>query len=227
MDFDSLYEEIVRVTGSSYHSRIKQRMRYTWDQVSPLITSNSTVVEIGVGPMSALVKRLKGAEAIGIDINDDQSALCNTFQIDLKTCDIQVEALPLEDESVDVILFLETIEHLCAYPNNVLDNIYKKLKTGGYLSLSTTNFLRIASRIRVLLGKNPLRNYFEPSPSGQNHIREYIPSEMAYYMRKSGFSIKKTCRFGIPYGPCIVSSLLRLAYLYPGFRNYFMIIGKK
>jgi SAM-dependent methyltransferase len=227
MDFDSLYEEIVRVTGSSYHSRIKQRMRYTWEQVSPLISSDSTVVEIGVGPMSALVKRLKGAEAIGIDLNDDQSALCNAFQIDLKICDIQVEALPLEDESVDVILFMETIEHLCAYPNKVLDNIYKKLKTGGYLSLSTTNFLRIASRVRVLLGRNPLRNYFEPSPSGRNHIREYVPAEMAYYMRKSGFSIEKTFRFGIPYGPCIVSALLRLAYLYPGFRNYFMIIGKK
>jgi len=227
MDFDSLYEEIVRVTDNSYHSRIKKRMRYTWEQISPLISSDSTVAEIGIGPMSALVKRLKGAEVIGIDLNDDQSALCKAFQIELKTCDIQAEPLPLEDESVDVILFLETIEHLCAYPNNVLDNMYKKLKTGGYLSLSTTNFLRISSRVRVLLGKNPLRNYFEPSPSGRNHIREYVPDEMEYYMRKSGFSIEKTCRFGIPYGPRIVSALLCLAYLYPGFRNYFMITGKK
>jgi SAM-dependent methyltransferase len=227
MDFDSLYEEIVRVTDNSYHSRIKKRMRYTWEQIYPLISSDSTVAEIGIGPMSALVKRLKGAEVIGIDLNDDQSALCKAFQIDLKTCDIQAEPLPLEDESVDVILFLETIEHLCAYPNNVLDNIYKKLKTGGYLSLSTTNFLRISSRVRVLLGRNPLRNYFEPSPSGRNHIREYVPDEMEYYMRKSGFSIEKTCRFGIPYGPRIVSALLCLAYLYPGFRNYFMITGKK
>jgi len=227
MDFDSLYEEIVRVTDNSYHSRIKKRIRYTWEQISPLISSDSTVAEIGIGPMSALVKRLKGAEVIGIDLNDDQSALCKAFQIELKTCDIQAEPLPLEDESVDVILFLETIEHLCAYPNNVLDNMYKKLKTGGYLSLSTTNFLRISSRVRVLLGKNPLRNYFEPSPSGRNHIREYVPDEMEYYMRKSGFSIEKTCRFGIPYGPRIVSALLCLAYLYPGFRNYFMITGKK
>lgn len=227
MDFDSLYEEIVRVTDNSYHSRIKKRMRYTWEQISPLISSDSTVAEIGIGPMSALVKRLKGAEVIGIDLNDDQSALCKAFQIELKTCDIQAEPLPLEDESVDVILFLETIEHLCAYPNNVLDNMYKKLKTGGYLSLSTTNFLRISSRVRVLLGRNPLRNYFEPSPSGRNHIREYVPDEMEYYMRKSGFSIEKTCRFGIPYGPRIVSALLCLAYLYPGFRNYFMITGKK
>lgn len=227
MDFDSLYEEIVRVTGSSYHARIKPRMRYTWEKVSPLISSNSTVVEIGVGPMSALVKRLKGAEVIGIDLNDTQSALCNTFQIDLRICDLQVEPLPLVNESADVILFLETIEHLCAYPNNVLDDIYRKLKTSGYLSLSTKNFLRISNRIRVLLGKNPLQDYFEPSPSGRNHIREFVPSEMAYYMRKSGFSIEDVCRFGIPSGSRIVSALLRLAYLYPDFRNYFMIIGKK
>ncbi|GAH10215.1 unnamed protein product, partial [marine sediment metagenome] len=50
MEFDALYEEIVGVSGSRYHARIKRRMRYTWEKVSPLISSDSTVAEIGVGP---------------------------------------------------------------------------------------------------------------------------------------------------------------------------------
>lgn len=227
MDFETLYKEIVAVTDSSYHIRIMQRVAYIWERIFPLISSGSTVLEIGIGPMSALVKKLTESEVIGVDLNDAQSALCNKFDIDLKICDIQAEQLPLEDESVDMVLLLEVIEHLCIYPNNVLDDIYKKLKTGGYLVLSTVNFLRVASRIRVLLGKNPLVNYFERSKDGRNHIREFVPAEMAYYIEKSGFSVEKTFLFGIPFGSFIVSNLLRLAYLYPMFRNYFMIIGKK
>jgi len=227
MDFDSLYEEIVRVTNSPYHARIKRRMRYTWQKVSALISPDSMVAEIGVGPMSALVKRLKGAEVIGVDLNNAQSALCKAFQMDLRTCDVQVEPLPLENESVDVILFLEVIEHLCTYPNNVLNDIYKKLRAGGYLILSTTNFLRIASRIRMVMGKNPLINYFEATEDGHNHVREFVLDEMLYYMKKSGFDIDQTYRFGALDKPSIVSMLLLVAYLYPGFRNYFMIIGRK
>jgi SAM-dependent methyltransferase len=227
MDFDAVYKEITAVSGSCYHARIKGRVAYTWEMVSPLITADSTVVEIGVGPMAAVVTQLKGAHVIGVDINDDQRDLCNRFKIDLRIRDIQAQALPLEDESADLILLLEVIEHLCIYPNYVLDEIYKKLKTNGYLVISTVNFLRISSRIRVLLGKNPLINYFEPSEDGRNHVREFVPAEMAYYMRESGFSIEKTCRFGMQSGPCVISMLLRLAYLYPKFRNHFMVVGKK
>lgn len=228
MDFDSLYEEIVAVSGSNYHAKIKPRMLYTWEKISDLISSDSTVVEIGIGPMSALVKRLKGAEVIGVDLVDTQSALCDAFGINLWTCDVQSEPLPLEDESVDVVLFLQVIEHLCMYPKAVLDEIHKKLKSGGYLVVSTVNFLRISSRFRVLSGKNPLTNYFERSQYRSiPHIREFVPPEMSYYMEKSGFSTKEIYRFGIPSGPFVISILFRLAYLYPNFRNYFMIIGKK
>ena len=52
MEFDALYEDIVGVSGSRYHSRIKHRMRYTWEKVSLLISSDSTVAKIGVGPMN-------------------------------------------------------------------------------------------------------------------------------------------------------------------------------
>jgi 2-polyprenyl-3-methyl-5-hydroxy-6-metoxy-1,4-benzoquinol methylase len=227
MDFDAVYKEITAVSGSSYHARIKGRVAYTWERVSPLIKADSIVVEIGVGPMAAVVTQLKGAHVIGVDINDDQRDLCNRFKIDLRMRDVQAQGLPLEDESADVILLLEVIEHLCVYPRYILDEIYTKLKTNGYLVLSTVNFLRISSRIRVLLGRNPLINYFEPSEDGRNHIREFVPAEMAYYMRQSGFSIEKTHCFAELSGPSVISMLLRLAYLYPRFRNHFMVVGKK
>lgn len=223
MDFDTLYKKIVEVSGTryDYHSRIRPRMIYTWERISPLISSDSTIVEIGVGPMTAIVKQLKGAEVIGVDHIDDQAALCKNFDIELRICDLQTDFLPLDDESVDMILLLQVIEHLCVYPKHVLDKIYKKLKPGGYLVISTVNFARISNRIRVLLGKNPL-SHFEPSKDGRNHIHEFVPEELANYMKKSGFSVEKTYRYGLGKDVGIISKFLGLAYLYPRFRNYFI-----
>lgn len=228
MDFDALYKKIVEVSGTryDYHSKIKPRMIYTLERISPFILPDSTIVEIGVGPMTAMIKALKEVEVIGVDHIDDQAALCKDFDIELRTCDLQVDALPLDDESVDMILLLQVIEHLCIYPKHVLDKIYRKLKPGGYLVISTVNFVRISNRIRVVLGKNPL-SHFEPSEDGHNHIHEFVPEELANYMKKSGFSIEKTYRYSCGKKVGIISKLMGLAYLYPRLRNYFMLIGKK
>lgn len=226
-EFDTLYQEILRISPSPYHERIKSRMLYTWNKILPFVYPDDTVVEIGIGPMSVLAKHLGGAKVIGIDIGDSQSTLCNKFGIDLRIANVETSPLPIDDESVDVMLLLEVIEHLCMYPNDLFDEIFKKLKRGGVLVVSTVNFLRFSNRIRVLLGKSPLINYFERSSDGRNHIREFIPAEMSYYMVKSGFRIAGQYLFGITEGEPIVSALLKLAYLYPPFRNYFMVIGKK
>lgn len=228
MDFGTLYKEIVEVSGtrSDYHARIKPRIIYTWERICDLISADSSVVEVGVGPMTALVKQLKKVQVIAVDHVHDQEALCKKFNIELRICDLQTNPLPLEDESVDMILMLEVIEHLCVYPKYVLDEIYKKLKVGGYLVVSTVNFLRISNRVRVLVGKHPLRN-FEPSEDGHNHVHEFAPKDLADYMKKSGFNIEKTYRYGLACTSHILSVILRIAYTYPRFRNYFVIVARK
>ena len=227
MDFNSTYKKILSISPSEYNIRSKPRIRSTWNKISPLINQNDTVAEIGVGSMSILVKETKGANIIGIDIGNSQLNLCNNFGIDLKTCDVQSSPLTLKDSSIDVILLLETIEHLCMYPNDLLEQIIKKLKKGGYLIVSTVNFLRFSNRLRVLFGKNPLINPFEKTVEGTYHVREFLPNEMIYYLKKSGFKIVEKEIFGIPYGNFISKNILKFIYLYPNFRNYFLIIGQK
>lgn len=227
MNFNDVYNEILNVLPSKYNIWIKDRIRFTYDKIFPFINSNSTVVEIGSGPISVLAKQFVKAKVIDIDPDNSKSIICNKFGIDLKLSDVQVSPLPLEDSSIDIILLLEVVEHLCMYPNDLFDEIAKKLKRGGYLVVSTPNFLRFSNRLRVLIGKNPLINYFKKTPEGSNHIREFSFDEMIYYLKESGFKIVKKELFGMPYGNPVLRLFSRLIYLYPNFRNYFLIIGQK
>ena len=194
--------------------------------MSSFIWPGCKVVEIGVGPMAAIAKEVGGADVIGLDINDWQHRLCREFHIDCRICDVQTSDLLLDDDSVDVLLLLEVIEHLCMYPNDLFDKIYKKMKKGGYFFVSSVNFLRISNRIRMVMGRSPLVNHFERTVDGRNHIREFYPDEIAYYMTRSGFEVLDRYLFGIPDGSPHIAALLRLLYVYPTFRNYFLISVK-
>jgi 2-polyprenyl-3-methyl-5-hydroxy-6-metoxy-1,4-benzoquinol methylase len=226
-ELDRLYKELVRTSRNPYHRNIKKRILYSWNKISHFISKTDLVVEIGVGPISVLAKQIGGAKVIGIDIDNSQSTLCSRFGIELHICNVETSQLPIRDNSVDVIFLLEVIEHLCMYPKNLFDELYKKLKNNGILIVSSVNFLRFSNRIRVLLGKSPLINHFEQTADGRNHIREFLPSEMSYYMTKSGFRTIGQYLFGISKDRSVTSTLLNLTYLYPSFRNYFLIIGKK
>jgi SAM-dependent methyltransferase len=227
-EFNRIYGEILDVSPLEYYSQIKSRILHTWNRISPLIRPSSDVVEIGIGPICVLAKELKNAKVIGVDLNNSHMDLCQRFGIDLRVCNLETTLLPLEDESADIVLLLETVEHLCMYPNDLFGNIFKKLRKGGLLVVSTVNFLRLSNRIRVIFGKNPLTSYFERTEIGENHIREFLSEEMSYYFKKSGFTINAKCMLGIPQGKSFLSKAMEsLVYVYPNFRNYFLLIGKK
>ncbi len=227
LDFHNVYKQILEFDYDGYYAESKARILYTWQKASSLIESKSSVVEIGVGPMAVLAKELTGATVECVDLHDSQSPLCKHFNIPLHISDIQCSQIPFPDNSIDLMFLLEVIEHLCMYPCDLLDQIFRKLKEGGYLVVSSVNFLRISNRIRILSGKSPLINYFERTPDGRNHIREFVPDEMSYYMKKSGFDIIENSYFAAASETKVVSTLLHLLYLYPAFRNYFLLIGRK
>ncbi len=229
MQFDEAYNLLLRASHASelYHRKVRSRIAYTWNRIEHLITPEARVVEIGVGPMSPVIKLLANAEVIGVDHTALQAELCRTFDIALRSCDIQSEPLPLDDSSVDMVLLLEVIEHLCMYPTCVLRQIYDKVKPGGYCVLTTVNFLRLSNRIRMLTGRNPLLTFCEPSEGGRNHIREYVLEEMRHYVEDAGFQIAETALFQVLDSSLAGRLYSRIAGLYPRHRNYFLVIARK
>lgn len=227
MNFNSVYNQILNTFPTKYRTQIKSRIMFTWNRIYPLIKPGDYIAEIGAGPMLILAKQIKETKVMGLDLTDSQSSLYKKFNIDLRLCDIQNSPLPIKDSSLNIIFLLEVIEHLCMYPHDLFDKIFQKLKPGGYLILTTPNLLRFSNRFRTIFGKSPLINYFEKTPEGSNHIREFVPDEMVYYLKKSGFRILKKELFGITDGNLSLKIFFRLIYLYPNLRNYFLIVGQK
>jgi SAM-dependent methyltransferase len=70
--------------------------------------------------------------------------------VKVKVADLNNEGLPFPDASFDLITCTEVIEHLEHY-RSTLREMYRVLKPGGTLVLSTPNILNLKSRIRFLI----------------------------------------------------------------------------
>ena len=83
----------------------------------------------------------------------------------------------------------EVIEHLPRDPVDVLKDIFRILRKGGLLFLSTPNFMRLENRIAIIKGVNPIPyEEFDPQRGG-GHFREYSLNEILYMLKKAGFSV--------------------------------------
>jgi SAM-dependent methyltransferase len=80
-----------------------------------------------------------------------------------------VEGLPLQDESQDLAICSEVVEHL-QEPAELLQEVLRVLKPGGFLILTTDNspsLLQRIKRIPVYLSGKYENNYARPSPNSE------------------------------------------------------------
>jgi SAM-dependent methyltransferase len=105
--------------------------------------------------------------------------------------DVLTQPLPVRSESVDVVLFLATIEHLRDSPKPALEEFRRILKPGGILFLDTPNILELRKRLLLLLGKQimPPIQFIYNSPIHSDHHREYTLDDLVNVIEWSGFQI--------------------------------------
>jgi SAM-dependent methyltransferase len=171
----------------------------------------------GDGSFSREIGKVVGATRIvGVDVETPHSKYIEFLKFDLNN-----KGIPLPDNSFDLIIAIEVIEHLM-YPDNMLREAWRLLKPGGYFVISTPNLASIINRMLILIGYMP---YFsEPSleynaglltrkkmvdkPAG--HLRLYTLKAIKELLYFHGFKIR-ICR-GSPAGfsnrfLCIVEKL--------------------
>ena len=125
---------------------------------------------------------------------------------------IEAETFPYDDNSFDVVLFCEIIEHLLTDPVHALTEIRRVLKPGGDLVLTTPNVARLENARKIIAGENVYDPYSGHGPYGR-HNREYTQEDLFSLLTGNGFTVRTVFTADVHPEPASCVSLRTLAPL--------------
>jgi SAM-dependent methyltransferase len=102
---------------------------------------------------------------------------------------MEAERFPFDDDSFDIVLFCEIIEHLVADPLGAIREIKRVLRPNGVLILTTPNVNRLENVVKMVAGVNVFDPYSAYGLYGR-HSREYNKHELHLLLTYAGFEIE-------------------------------------
>ena len=127
--------------------------------------------------------------------DDILSTIPNGDRIGVSYYDAEVDIFPYPDESYDVVVCSEILEHLAIDPMHMMDQINRVTRTGGLAVISTPNAASFAAIKRLLAGKHPYSWSSYNGTSTDRHNREYTVNELEKLIEASGFNVISTETF--------------------------------
>ncbi len=153
--------------------------RIAWFEA--LTQRGSKMLDIGCGSGAFVAcARDAGRDAYGIDFNDQEISLGKTaFHLDGFLMTGQVLSMPDEWSGFDLITMFEVIEHL-PNPKQVIQEVHRRLKNGGYLVLSCPNERRWQPAGRIFVDYPP------------HHLTRWTPQCLRRFLESSSFEHVQT-----------------------------------
>lgn len=182
--------------SENYYSKLLDNAVYgenkmvTINKVASLLPNSGNILDVGCfnGFVLEYIKKMGNYEAFGVDASSQAVDACKNKGLNVALADLE-KGIPFEDNFFDGVIGLEIIEHL-ADTDHFLKEIYRVLKPGGKLLLSTPNALSLPRRILTLIGINP---YFEASfsfpPNMAGHLRFFTPKILKGLLEVRGFKV--------------------------------------
>jgi len=155
-----------------------------WLSVYNQILHYSNFIAISYNEWDMLLKRFESLKTEG------------DIKLKVNICNIEKDNLEIENNSTDVVLLLEVIEHFSQDPMAVMAEINRILKTDGILIITTPNAISWSSLLSLLLGKNPVSEPYNGYDTNR-HNRLYSPEEIIKFAYAAGFEIENCTTFDL------------------------------
>ncbi len=198
----ALYNAARDVNREEYFNEQVMRYRLIVREVTGR-TRDGAVLDLGLGQghVATALARL-GYHAFGLDYYpgenyNDRTAQADDFTsalavqgVEVRHCDLQTDPFPFDDDSMDIVILAEVLEHLWASIDHPLRQIARVLKPGGHVIITTPNAASLLNRLNLLLGKSvdtSLDSMYY-LPSYMRHCREYTLAEVCEVASRAGLT---------------------------------------
>lgn len=172
------------------------------------------IVDLGLGTAADLLNVARAlepaaCELAGVECHPPYAASARERGIDVHALNLERDALPWDDGSVDLVVANQVLEH-CKEIFWIAAEVVRVLKPGGLFIVGVPNLASLHSRVMLALGMQP-----SPIDVLGPHVRGFTPGGLARFLGEGGF-LEVVERRGGNYYPFPPSVARPLARLLPG-----------
>ena len=124
------------------------------EQIAELVPAGSRVLDLGCGKgeLLAYLQERKGCTGYGVELDDANLLACVQRGVNAIQLNLEEGLSVFEDQSFDVVLQLETLQHL----RNAELMLRETARVGRMGIVSFPNFAHWPNRLQVLMGRMPV-----------------------------------------------------------------------
>jgi methionine biosynthesis protein MetW len=167
--------------------------------IAELVPHGSRVLDLGCGSgeLLAHLKATRGCSGYGVEIDDANVLECARRGVDVIQLNLEEGLAIFEDRSFDVVLQLETLQHL----RNTEKMLRETARVGRIGIVSFPNFAHWPNRLRVATGRMPVTKALPYEWYDTPNIRVGTYADFEVLARKDGLRILDA--FGIQDGESV------------------------
>jgi len=163
------------------------------DVIAALVPQGARVLDLGcgTGQMLAHLQRTRACSGYGVEIDDANVHACVQRGIEVIQLNLEEGLALFEDQSFDVVLQLETLQHL----RNTERMLQETARVGRIGIVSFPNFAHWPNRLRVATGRMPVTKALPYEWYDTPNIRVGTFADFEVLARKNGLRV--TDAFGL------------------------------
>ena len=173
--------------------------RKDMELIAQLVPPGSRVLDLGCGngELLAHLRDVRQCSGYGVEIADANVLACTQRGVDVLQLNLEEGLAMFEDQSFDVVLQLDTMQHL----RHTEHMLRETARVGRIGIVSFPNFAHWANRLRVLSGRMPVTRALPYEWYDTPNIRVGTYADFEVLARKLGLRVREA--FGIQDGAVV------------------------